>query len=223
MVSFLLAPENFVFSICLSLLSGLLILELIGLFAGMSVFGFLDNLLPDVDLPDTSPVETGGAWFSVLGKAFGWIRGGPVPFMVTLVLFLAYFPISGLFLQSFFQGIFGVFAPGWAAGGLALISTALGLRYTSLFASRFVIRDESSAISRDTFIGEVAEIVSGTARKGLAAQAKFQDAHGQLHYFLVEPDEPEEVLPAGSRVLVLDRKDSRFIVTKAPFDNPIIS
>jgi hypothetical protein len=71
-------------------------------------------------------------------------------------------------------------------------------------------QEESDAVSRDTFIGKVAVVVRGEARKGFPAEAKLRDLTGATHYVLVEPDEENAVLSAGSEVLLVEQAGAVF-------------
>ena len=53
-----------------------------------------------------------------------------------------------------------------------------------------------------TFIGKVATITRGVARVGIPAEAKLRDTHGQMHYVLVEPDNPDASFEQGHEVLL---------------------
>jgi hypothetical protein len=78
------------------------------------------------------------------------------------------------------------------------------------FFSRVMKQEESDAVSRDTFVGKVAVVVRGEARKGFPAEAKLRDLTGATHYVLVEPDEENAVLPAGAEVLLVEQAGAVF-------------
>ena len=73
-------------------------------------------------------------------------------------------------------------------------------------------RDESEAVSRDSFLGLSAQVTVGRARRGAPAEARVQDSYGRSHYVMVEPNNPEEVFPAGTRVVLLTRHESIYRV-----------
>jgi len=69
-------------------------------------------------------------------------------------------------------------------------------------------RDESSAVSDQSFVGRSAIISAGHARRGMAAQARVKDQHGRTHYLMVEPDLEEQPLAEGSEVLLVSKPGS---------------
>lgn len=69
--------------------------------------------------------------------------------------------------------------------------------------AHIIPRDETSAVSEQSLVGRVAVISGGTARRGLAAQARVRDAHGRTHYVMVEPDVDDQTFGEGTPVLVV--------------------
>jgi hypothetical protein len=83
-------------------------------------------------------------------------------------------------------------------------------------------RDETEAVSRDSFVGCEAQITAGTARPGKPAEARLLDRFGRSHYIMLEPDKEDDVFAPGSNVLVLKRRDAIYRgvkVTAAPLDD----
>ena len=58
------------------------------------------------------------------------------------------------------------------------------------------------------------------SRPGYPAQARLNDAHGQSHYLMVEPDGELE-LAAGAEVLIVRKKGHIFLAIPNP--NPLLS
>jgi hypothetical protein len=52
----------------------------------------------------------------------------------------------------------------------------------------------------------------GVAREGKPAQAKLKDQHGQTHYLLVVPDNPEEHFEQGNKTIIVSQSGSIFRV-----------
>ena len=75
-------------------------------------------------------------------------------------------------------------------------------------------KDESDAVSRQTFVGKPAVIVQGHARQGLPARARLSDPTGQSHYVLVEPDVEGEVLEQGADIIIVRQQGSHFTVIR---------
>ena len=76
-------------------------------------------------------------------------------------------------------------------------------------------RDETSAISTDSFIGHTATITLGTAKTGSAAQGKFKDKYGTSHYLMLEPDNQTDEFPQGSSVLIVRKAGAVFYSIQA--------
>jgi hypothetical protein len=90
---------------------------------------------------------------------------------------------------------------------LAGISTLSGV---GALIARIAPGDETSAISEQALIGRSGVITTGTARAGMAAEAKVRDAQGRSHYVMVEPDLPEQTFAEGSVVLLVRKAGARF-------------
>jgi hypothetical protein len=99
--------------------------------------------------------------------------------------------------------VLGQELPTLAAAPLALLGALPATRAAGSVLVRIMPRDESAAISSSSFVGRTATLVSGEAKPGKAAEARFQDEYGQTHYVMVEPDAKSITLRAGERVLLL--------------------
>jgi hypothetical protein len=71
-------------------------------------------------------------------------------------------------------------------------------------------KDETDAVSEQSFIGRVAVITLGNASHGSPAEAKLKDQHGQMHYVMVEPDLPNEAFSQGTAVILVRQKGAHF-------------
>jgi hypothetical protein len=220
MLEFLTADENLAFSVALALMSFLALLEGVGMLLGAGLSGLADALLPDslvphlhADIPDTA---TPGPISGLLG----WLYVGKVPFLVVLILLLMSFGIGGLLLQTLVQRVTGGLLPAWIASGGALILALPVTRTGARLMSRLIPRDETEAVSEDSFVGRVAVLTLGSARPGYPAQARLTDEYGQAHYVMVEPDGDTE-LAAGSEVLIVKKQGYLFLAIPNP--NPLLS
>ena len=81
-------------------------------------------------------------------------------------------------------------------------------------------KEETEAPSLDDFIGAIATITGGTARKDLPAEAKLTDEHGKSHYVRLIPHAPA-TLPRGTQVILLTRKGNLYTAMRNPEDNLI--
>lgn len=203
-------PELFPFTVALIILMAIALLEGLGLLFGAAMSSMLDAIIPDIDLDVDANVSSHG----VLTKILGWMNVGKVPVLIILVSFLASFGISGYLLQGLMYSVMNVYLPSIIAILLALVlSIPFTRSFTSLLA-KVMPKDESSAISTDTFIGKTAVIVIGKATKGSPAEAKLIDQHGQVHYMMLEPKTVGVEFNQGEIVIISKENNSGFYAIK---------
>ena len=206
MLDFLLASQNLPFTVSLTVMLALAVLEGITTVLGMGISGFIDGLIPDVDVDldvdfDGADSVSPGA----TSKLLSWIRVGQVPAIVLLIVFLTSFGLTGLGLQSFAEKVFNTLLPGSIAGILTLIISMPVVRVVGGILGRLVPKDETDAVSTKSFIGRVAFIRIGRASFGSPAEAKLRDKHRRTHYLMVEPDNPKEVFDEGTGVVLVSQ------------------
>ena len=215
------AQQNWPFVIALGVMLGLAGLELLILVLGGSLFGLVDDLLPDnldgdidvsADTDVHGPDNSGDGW---LGHVLGWFAVGRVPFLVVIVALLTSFGLFGLAIQGLLRQMTGAMLPASLAAVPALIGASVTTRWLALQVARIIPNAETSAVSRDSFIGRVATITLGSARRGEPTQAKLTDTHGQTHYVMVEPDRASDVLAEGEHILLVARSDTIFKAIRA--------
>ena len=220
MIGFLFSSSNLPFTIALGLMFGIGLLEGVTTLFGAGASSIIESVLPDLGLdgdldvdldgepgaPDGGDINTSGT----LSRLVGWINVGRVPVLVMLVLFLSGFGLLGLILQCAFQRAFGVLLPGTLATLAVLPVSLYVVRISSIGLSKVIPKDETEAVSEDSFIGRVARITLGTAASGRPAQAKLRDKYGQTHYVMVEPDSADTSFPSGTEVLLVDRAGAVF-------------
>lgn len=213
MLDFLLASENIPFTTALTVMVMISVLEILGAMMGTGFSSVLDRLIPhfefDYDLDSPYPSTLGP-----IGKVLSWLSFRRVPILVLLIIFLLVFGFTGLLIQDCVQSFFGFLLPGFVASVLAIVATFPLMRGITVILSKIIPQDETSAISRDSFIGKTAEITLGTARKGYPTQAKIKDRFGKIHYLMLEPDEPEEIFNKGNIVLLVKHDGVRFFAIK---------
>ncbi|MEO9968611.1 MAG: YqiJ family protein [Hyphomonadaceae bacterium] len=214
-------PAMTPFTCALGLMLFIAALELIGMMAGMGLSDMLDSILPDIevdaefegpDAPDS--IGSGGAIETVLA----WLAIGKVPLLVIIVAFLTAYGLTGFIGQSIFHAVTGIYVHA-AIAGIAALFVALPLTGKIGHAiARIMPKEETDAVSRDTFIGKVVEIIRGEAKFGQPAEAKFKDYAGTVHYVLVEPDDEATVFSQGDEVLLVRKKGAHFagIVNTSP-------
>ena len=184
-------PETWPFDAALGIVVGLAIIEGLGLLLAHSPSSLLDSLL--LDLPEG------------MESSLGWLHIGKVPLLVLLILFLTTFALAGYLIQTGSWWLIETLLPTGIATFPAIL---IGLFATHKLGGRlahFIPRDESSAVSEQSFIGRTGIIMRGIAREGMAAEAKVRDAHGRIHYLMVEPDIAGQTLSEGSNILLIKK------------------
>jgi len=222
MFEVLAAAPNQPFAIALGIMLALAALEVLGLVLGAGLSDAIDSVLPDLDFDadidldldldadGLDAVEGPG----ILLSALSWLCIGKVPALMLLVFFLTAFGLTGLFLQITIHGISGSYLPGFLASIPAFICAIPLTRVFGLSFAKVMPKEETEAVSAKTFIGRVATITKGAARRDLPAEAKLHDEFGQAHYVLVEPDLDGDVFDAGSEVLIVRQVGSFYRVIK---------
>lgn len=217
MWDFITAAENLPFSVALAIMLTLGVLEVVGMLLGVGLSGFVDNLIPDIDIDlDLPDAQSPG----IASQFLGWLYVGKVPFLVVFIVLLTCFGIIGFILQSAVQALFATLLPALLVSPIAFALALPVTRVSAAGLARIMPSDETEAVSADSFIGRVAIVTTGTARKGYAAQARLNDEHGQAHYVMVEPESATEELPSGSEVLLIKKISDRFIAITNP--NPLL-
>ncbi|HEY5800797.1 MAG TPA: OB-fold-containig protein, partial [Burkholderiaceae bacterium] len=108
-------------------------------------------------------------------------------------------------IQLFWHGLFGWYLPAFVAVvpagfiGLANVHVLGGL------LAKILPKDETSAVSEQTLLGRAGVVITGTARRGMAAEVKVKDSHGNAHFLMLEPDIDGEEFEQGSIVLVVSK------------------
>ncbi len=202
----ILSSGNAPFLIALLLLLVIGVLETLAVFLGASFSGHIDAAF------DTHADIILGE--NVFAHGLSWLHIGRLPFLVIIVLFLGGFSLSGLALQWLASGEL----PAWLAVIAAFIVGVFSVRWCGRGIARYLPRDESSAVSTDSFVGRMAIMTGATATAGCPAQARLTDEHGRTHYILIEPDEANAAFTRGEKVLVTARiSGSRFCGSANPW------
>lgn len=216
MIEALNGPGGTVFGVCLALMLGLFVLELIAaLFGGNPIDHLIPDFSSDLHLDGAHGVELHG----MAGGFLAWLHVGRVPIMILLAAFLSAWGASGLLVQSLSQGMLGFYLPALLVVPMGFAVGLFATHVIGQFLSRVMPSDETAAVSPAQFIGQLAIITQGTARQGLSAEARLVDAHGRTHYLRVEPMN-ETPLEPGTEVLLLERKDALFLVVPATEVSP---
>ncbi|MDR1277065.1 MAG: YqiJ family protein [Candidatus Accumulibacter sp.] len=176
-------------------------------FGGSDLSGFFSiDASPDADVSIDVEADTAldgtqqGA--SVL---LAWFHVGRVPFLMLLILFLFAFGASGFVIQAFARRVSGDFLPAGLAACGAFLAAIPALRVCGSVLLKILPQDESQAVSLDSLVGRAGIVVLGTARVGVAAQARVRDEYGRFHYILVEPDDEKCSFGANTEILLVKR------------------
>ena len=206
---FLLLAQNLPFTIALTVVFILAFIEGVGLAFGAGLSDMIGGIFPEMDISIEGPDLEGG---NTLGAILAWLRVGQVPIIILLIVFLTSFAISGYALQIFTQNLFGFLFPAFIAGIIAVFAALPCTRVLGGLMHKYLPKDETYAVSSDSFIGRVANITLGTAAHENAAEAKLKDEHGKTHYIMVEPDNDKETFDQSDELLIVRQENGKFFV-----------
>ncbi|MCP4984737.1 MAG: YqiJ family protein [Colwellia sp.] len=210
MIEFILADMNIGFAIALCLVLALAILEGVGMLIGLSMMSLLDHISPiDLDIDIDADLPPGG-----ITPLLGWLCLNRLPLLIWLVLFLASFGIIGYSLNYILLNNFEVNLPEFLTYALSFIFSLYATHHIGKPLSRLLPKNESSAISNNSFNGLIATITIGTARQNNPAEASLTDNFNQRHYVLVTPDSETEEFNQGQQVVLVEKKESFWLAIK---------
>ncbi|MEK7266813.1 MAG: YqiJ family protein [Pseudomonadota bacterium] len=203
------SPPFAPFTIALMVMTMIAALELAGLLFGVAFSGLVDGLFPEMEMD----VDADGADISggdAIGKLFAWLYVGKVPVLIVFATLLAGFGLSGVLLQRFSAAVGGAPLPLVFAAPAALAAALPITRLLGGVIARIMPREETDAVSADSFIGRVATVIRGAARRGAPAEAKLTDSRGLTHYILIEPDEDGAAFHEGAEILVVEKSGAAY-------------
>lgn len=228
MIEQFFAPENTPFAVALTIMILLGFIEGIGLVIGLGVSDLLDSFLPEIDIDADIDADLDGSvadhgveighvdQIGPFTRMLSWLRVGRVPILVLAVIFLLSFGLGGLLLQLGASGILGGPLATWVAVIPALFFGFTSMNVLGGLAEKIIPRDETSAVSGDSFIGRVATITIGVAKRGSSAEARLRDQYQQAHYVMVEPDLDQEILSQGDEVLLVRKEAALYYAIANP-------
>ena len=206
MASFFLAESNFWFNVAIGTILALFLLEVASMLFGISVLGMLDT---DADVDVDADLDSGG-----FSSVLNWLSIDKLPTMVWLTLLFASFGLLGYITNFVFVKTTGSFAPAIIS---LPVASVVGLIVTGRMGgiiARMMPKNESSAVTTDEFVGNVAQITLGKAVVGSPAEAKFIDQHNQPHYVMVEPMEGTDSFLQGDQVVLVQKTSSGWLATR---------
>ncbi|PLX97663.1 MAG: hypothetical protein C0622_12665 [Desulfuromonas sp.] len=209
MFAFVTAGPNLPFTISLTVMVFIALLEGAGSLVGLGLSNLLETLIPEIDIDLDGELPDGEPPFAI-SKILGWLRFGQVPALILLIVFLTMFGLIGLGVQTLARNLFGSLMPGALASVIAFAFGLPSVRFFGGALGRIMPKDETSAVSGETFVGRVATITLGVSRQGSPAEARLQDQYGQSHYIMVEPDLENEEFRQGEQILLVSKKGNLF-------------
>jgi hypothetical protein len=193
----LFSSANAPFLAAIGLMAAIGLIEGLSLLIGTGVSHQLDAYLAHG--PDHGADSLGG------DGLLGWLHVGRAPILVLLVIFLMGFAIGGLVLQWAVSGLVGHPLPPLVASLVAVVGAVPAVRVLGGRIARHIPKDETTAVSEKSFIGRIARLTAESAGAGQPGQARLTDEHGQAHYLLVEPDDPQMRFERGDSLLLVSR------------------
>ena len=165
MIEYLFEPYNTPFLYAFLFMLGILGLELISLLAGLGLSEMIDNLFDATDVGLEADADSDVEFEnSFLSKYIAWIKVKNVPMLILVILFLASFAITGFLTQSILSRFFGFTLSSLFSVPIAIFVGLPAYRWSAKVLGEKLFKEETSAISENTFIGLIAEINTGTAR-----------------------------------------------------------
>lgn len=221
MIENALAPENFLFLLALGMFLLIFLIQLVSVVLGMEPFAFLDGLLPDVDLDIDPDVGLADSVPGFVDSIMSMLKIGKVPFVFTFILFLFCFSLIGLYGQMALVELGFIRLHWFVASGGAFIVTLPFLRVGNSLLEKVLPKDETAAVSAQTFIGRIATLTIGTATNDRAAEAKVVGPQGKTHYIQVVADNKGKTFNRGDHVLIVGRQ-SEGTFTVIENHNPLL-
>lgn len=160
-----------------------------------------------LDLPPAKVPMLQGQRPSVASRLMRLIGIGNGPLLVTLTCIAAGISAAGYFLQLTLQSLQGTMLPGGIACAIVAIpGLLLGGRLAAVVA-RLIPSFESHAVSGQTYNGRRGHVVIGDARRGDPAQVRWRDMYGTTHSLMAEPLRDDDVISAGTEVLIVKTRE----------------
>ncbi|EPO6660495.1 TPA: OB-fold-containig protein [Klebsiella aerogenes] len=190
----LLSEYNNPYLFALSFVIMIGLLEIISL-----IFGHLLSTVIDAHLIHFESLSSGN-----IGQALHYLNIGRIPALIVLCLLAGYFAFFGIIAQHVTVNLTHSPLSNMLLAPISLLLAGIAVHYTGKTIAPWLPRDETTAITEDDFIGNMAIITGHSAKHGWPCEGKFTDKFGQTHYLLLEPEEGKE-FKKGDRVLIVLR------------------
>lgn len=214
MIDFLVADQNTLYSFALCLMLFIALLEGVGVLLGLSLFSAIDNIL-SVDVDIDADMQAPGGLTAILG----WLCISRLPFLIWLVLFLTTFALTGLSINFASATIANYMVPTLIGSLITLIITIVLVRMFGSKLADILPKNETSAVSSDSFTGAIAQITLGKASINNPTEAVLTDQFNQKHYLLVAPERETDTFTQGDQVVLTRKEQSTWLAI--PFNHNI--
>ncbi|WP_421131781.1 OB-fold-containig protein [Alteromonas sp. A079] len=202
MFDVLLSPSNFWFSIALSAVIFVCLLEVVSIMFGVSLLGLSD---------DAGDINSDG----LMGSEFAsWLNINKVPFLIWFIVFLSWFCALGFLLNGITGTLLNISLPVFVSVAFASASALFTTSKTATVIAAVLPSIQTSAQNNDDFVGAVATVTIGNASKSNPAEAKFTDSFSQPHYVLVEPIEDNALFKQGESVILVKKGQHSWLATR---------
>ncbi|MDO6619968.1 OB-fold-containig protein [Shewanella sp. 6_MG-2023] len=210
MLEFLLINANTPYAIALTLVLTLAVLEGVGLVIGFSISSLLDHISP-IDLDFDAGIDVAQTGLTPL---LGWLCLNKLPLLIWLVLLLTSFTLLGYSLNFLSYVYAGHLTSPIISTPIVLIASLFSTSILGRPLTRILPKNESLAVSTDSFSGLSAKITVGTAKLNSPAEAVLVDQHSQKHYVMVAPEFAEESFSQNEQVVLLRKSGSIWLVAR---------
>ena len=212
MFEFLVADFNTPFAIALGSVLILGLFEGLGLLVGLSIMSLFDQFSPfemEVDVELDANVTSGG-----ITSVVGWLYLNKLPLLVWLVLFLSTFAIAGYSFNYLNLNWLTLALPSFVASIFAIIAAIVMTRTIGKPLAKLMPKNETSAVSADSFTGLVAKVTIGKATQHSPAEAVLTDQFNQKHYVLVAPETSDEIFEQSQQVVLVEKQEKCWLAVK---------
>lgn len=177
-------------------------------------------LLGAINLPEADgDLEVNWESDGVAAGLLEYFGVAAMPLSIFVLVATCSFFVTGYGIQMVALNTKGSFLPGWIAIIPALLITLTVCRFTGKMFAKSQLKLHTTAVASSSFLFRLVTIQAGTARHGLAAEAKLVDEHGQTHYLLVEPKNPDESFPQGSEVVLVEQVGPKFLAVSGKVED----
>ncbi|MGR3711866.1 MAG: YqiJ family protein [Shimia sp.] len=229
MFEMFLDPRSLPFSVALTVVAALFVLEILSTVLGFSVLGagaegtevdldvdadfdLATGLDIDLDVADADLDGAEAMDATSPAGLLGWLGVRGVPFLIWFVSLLTLFGLCGLTLQAFCTALFGAALPAIVASAIAMVPALAATRVLSNWVALLMPKTETTALRARHLGGYSGVITQGQAARGRPAEAKIKDRHGNTHYLRVEPLEDDATFETGSDVTIIRKRGDQFFV-----------